>query len=251
MASKLKEGEQVFVPRALINASLDAISAYYRTKVAAIKGGGVVTISYPNGTFRDVHARHLVRGNGVALILIEDGQSTKLLLDPLHDSIFNYLKLLLPDDSIKLVRVDSLKSLAQSWSSIQDDVGIVVFIAHGIETGEGIYFAVGGLVKAPALLGILGNPKDSKYFLSLACYSGKQPFGEEFSKNRKICKGLFAPSTEVHGAIASHYCQTFISYMILNGNGGVEAWRNSIRALPDNTNFKMWSRGNLVPSPQK
>jgi hypothetical protein len=181
MARGLKKGEEVFVPRALIGANVNAMSAYYRTEIYECEGDGVYLVSDPSGREHSIHARHLLRGQAVALILIEDGKSTTTLLDPLHDSIFQYLKLLLPDEAIRSIRADSVSALALKWDAVKEGVSIVVIIGHGHITGSGIVFALDGLVKAQDFLGCFGVPLDSVYFLSMACYSGQEDFGKPFS----------------------------------------------------------------------
>ncbi|MBI3774263.1 MAG: hypothetical protein HY273_01690 [Gammaproteobacteria bacterium] len=222
--------------------------ALYRTTVAEVSGKKD-QVNLPNGRVEWVGSGLLHKDVGILIINIGDLETEHTLLDPLAKSIAQFCRLLVPDDQIRSIRVRSMAELQKFWSKNQEAYSHVVWIGHGSETG--ITFAVDGLKDAAAFvtdLRIYGASK--KTYISLCCKTGYQSFGAPVSE-APICKYFIGPFHSVEGAVASQFCQTFLTSHFLNGKSAGVAFKHARESVPGSASFRLWNSGKLKAGPRK
>lgn len=118
------------MPRATVGIDLNAPSALYRTTVKDrhVKS---VKVELPEGTLSDWIASSKVRRTvGYLLVSIGDLQTERTLIQPLSESILQFLRLLESDDSILAYSIRSVAALRKVWTLNHPAVSYVVFAAH-------------------------------------------------------------------------------------------------------------------------
>ena len=82
----------------------------------------------------------------------------------------------------------------------------------------------------------------AKNFISLCCNTDYKSFGGEMSR-KAICNSFVAPFREVHGAVASQFCQTYLAHHLLEGVRPSVAFARARLAVPGGTSFRLWQGG--------
>jgi hypothetical protein len=243
VARSLAEGETVYVPRARLGLSVDAVSAFYRGTIVE-KNDRSVRLGLPGAaTSRWVPSSAIYRNIGVCVYRIGDFETETALLDPLTKSVHQYLRLLLPDDSLVVRYLRSRKELERFWSTENGAYSHVVLIAHGRR--DGIRFGLGGWTSGADLAHFFGTAECApKNFISLCCDTGHSDFARGFSL-APVCASLLAPEDRIHGAIASQYCQTFLAFHLLHGETIRIAHRHARSSVPGGAIFNQWHGGAL------
>jgi hypothetical protein len=245
MANNLNVGDTVYVPCSLFPDELESFeTALYKTKVES-KSGKSVTVRLPGGVeSKAVGASRLHKDVGLLLIELGDFDSEAATLDPLAKSVLQFCRLLVPDDQIRSVKVRSLAELAIFWKKNQAAYSHVILVGHG--DSDELGFAVDGSVKLATFAEALKIKKATpKLFISLACKTGYQSFGGEFSKET-ICQNFIGPFHSVHSAIASQFCQTLLTAHFLDGKTTKVAFRHARDSVPGGVSFRLWRNGTLV-----
>ena len=243
MARNLEVGENVLVPRARLNLPVSGHSALYRTKVERHNDRSI-RVTLPNGQLSAAVASSAVHRNlGLLVVRIGDFATEETLLDPLGKSVLQFLRLLLPDDSVVIREVRSIEELSRFWANDHAAHSHMLLIGHGRK--DGIRFGVEDWIGADRLVEVLGGPNpEPKVYLSLCCQHGYASFARVFSR-AKICEAFIAPFHDVHGAVASQFCQTYLSYHLLEGETVGVAYKHAREAVPGGSIFRMWKDGAL------
>lgn len=247
MATKYSAGELVYVPSVKLSDPGNEPFALVRRQVLRQGDGGrsVVVADREHETevaTRFVQPPHL----GVALVQVGDLQSDRTLLEPLAKSVLQYLRLLLDDDSVKHVRVRTLLELTKWWALEGASVTHCVLVGHG---PNGLAFldrdeTLSG-EELGAALAEVSPARDRKTFVSLACQTGRERFGQRLSRT-DVCDKFIGPMQSVHGASASQYLQTLLAHHLLEGVGLLAAHRRARKASTTSTGFRFYNNGELV-----
>jgi hypothetical protein len=242
MAQNLQVGNKVYVPCVRIGLE-DRPSALFHTQVEDVSGRSI-RVRLPGGITSEPIGTSLVHKNlGIVILRIGDLETEPTLLDPLAKSMLQYCRLLVTDDSLRLVELRSLSELNRWWRGHHAAYSHVVVIAHG--RPDAIRFAVDDWVTADALTPQLPTrATNSKVFVSLCCSTGYAAFGQTLSR-WKGCGAMIGPFGAVHGAIASQFCQTFLAYQLLEGRSIAVAFRYARRSVPGSASFRLWQKGKL------
>lgn len=241
MAQNLSVGTSVYVPVARIG-NIDWPTALYRTSVLAVKDRSIdVDVK---GTTKRVASSAVHTSIGVLVVRFGDLATETTLLDPMAKSLLHFARLLLTDDSVRLLEVRSLSELDKFWAANHHGFAHVVMIGHG--SPSSVTLAVDGPVEPGKLASVFGNPADvsAKTFVSLACETGRKAFGKPFSQ-ATCCSSFLAPYHSVHGAVASQFCQTLLAYAMLEGESIGVAFKHARASVPGSVSFRLWARGEL------
>jgi hypothetical protein len=84
-----------------------------------------------------------------------------------------------------------------------------------------------------------------KSFISLCCKTGYADFGKTFS-GFSVCKSFAAPFNSVHGATASQFCQTMLTWSLLEGRTTTVAFKKARESVPGAVSFRLWKNGVLT-----
>lgn len=247
MASNLLIGDTVYVPCSAFDELADRDTALYKTEVVAVERRSV-RVKLPDGTYSQlIGSSRIHRDVGIVVISVGDFATETSLLDPLAKTVLQFLRLLVPDDQVRAVKVRGRGELSKFWAANHGTYSHVVLIGHGDKDLLG--FAVDGDVHAPDVLHAFETPDCAqKTFLSLACKTGYVTFGGHFSKSH-ICREFIAPFHSVHGAVASQFCQTFFTFHLLEGKGAKVAFNHARLGVPGGVSFRLWSNGRMQLEP--
>lgn len=246
MARNLRVGEEVLVPKARLGMPNRDESALYRTKVLS-RHGRSVTVAMPNaGVSGPVATSAVHRDLGLWILRIGDYDTEYTLLDPLAKSILQFLRLLMPDDGVLLREVRSRPELEYYWQREHGAYSHVILIGHGRK--DAVRFGEDDWVNADDLAKILSAPNPfRKALISLCCETGYASFSKRLSSHG-ILRAVIAPFHDVHGAIASQFCQSYFSYHLLEGETISVAFRHAKEAVPGGAIFRMWKDEELHSS---
>lgn len=242
MARNVQIGNDVYVPVSRIAEVQNAPVALKRLRVVGIDGKKVVVEFDGNNTV--AVAMSLVHLNvGILLVLIGDFETETTLLEPLAKSVLQFCRLLLPDDQVTLLRIRTINELKVFWNKHHAVYSHVILIGHGRQ--DSIRFSVSGW-RSGADLGDAFSPSAvvKKNFVSLCCSTGYADFGREFS-SALACGSLVAPFQSVHGAVASQYCQVYLTSHFLYGCSAGVAHAQARDALSGTASFRFWKSGKL------
>src|SRR2546427_6152833 len=115
MAQNLAVNDAVLVPWTRVGRDDGGPSALARATVAQVIGRTVV-LTLPDGTESPPVGSSLVHREAAVLVVrIGDFETELGLLDPLAKSLLQYLRLLLPDDSVRLLELRSLGEVDAAW----------------------------------------------------------------------------------------------------------------------------------------
>lgn len=245
MARNLQVGDIVYVPRSRIGLPQEG-SSFYRTKVQEVNKRSV-RINLPKGKTAKIGTSQVRRNIGILLIKAGDFNTEESLLNPLSKSLLQYFRLLLADDMVLSKHVRSLHEVEVIWNNVGRLYTHVVVVGHG--TQDGIRFGLDDLESATDIAKVFDeSDTDVSTFVSLCCATGYARFAKNLSKS-KSCKNVIAPFHNVHGAVASQFCQTFFSYHLLEGETQKVAFNHSRAAVPGSTSFRLWQKGHMTAGP--
>lgn len=137
------------------------------------------------------------------IVQIGDYQTEDTLLIPLRKSIYNYSRLILPDDYICSISVRTTDEFKYFWTKNNMLISHLVLIAHG--KNNSILFGDNNWIEPMDFISLLETPEvfgEAKQIVSLCCKTGGAKFGKIVSKS-KLCELFIGPSGSVHGASAS------------------------------------------------
>lgn len=243
MPANIKIGDTVFVPRARIGLDASAPTAFKKVAVTDRKDRSVKVDLGSDGESDWIPTSSVHSNIGVLIIEFGDYASELALLDPLATSVHQYLRLLIGDDYVRQVKVRSMAELRLAWAKEQAAYSHVVLIGHGSQNS--VTLAVDGKV-SPANLSAQMTlaGQTGKLFVSLCCETGRKEFAKVFSE-WESCRAWIAPYHTVHGATASHFCQSFFAFHLLVGKSTGVAFNNAKKIVPDGTRFRFWKNGTM------
>lgn len=249
MARDLKVGDKVYLPCSKFK-ELDLYpAAFYTTKVVEIKNKSI-RVNLPGQVISELIGISLAHQNlGLIIVSIGDFDTEETLINPLSKSVLQYSRLLLPDDTLRHVRVRSIAELKTIWNQNHAAYSHVILIGHG--SPEGIKFGVDGWVSADRInkdvIKIWGGSK--KTIISLCCKTGYKSFGGAVSSYPQ-CSHFIGPYHSVHGAVASQFFQTFFAYHLLEGKTVVVAFKKARESVAGSTSFRLWESNQLKAGPK-
>lgn len=143
------------------------------------------------------------------------------------------------------VELRTLSELDAHWQTYHGATSHVILIGHGssssinfVDTG-----AVAGGVIAERLHG-LAPETQPKWFISLACLTGRADFAKRFSES-PLCREIIAPFRSVHGATASQYCQALLTEHLLGGKEMRYAHARVAKRVIEGGRFRRWRNGEM------
>ncbi|MBA3973801.1 MAG: hypothetical protein C0504_06235 [Candidatus Solibacter sp.] len=245
MAKNLKVGDTVYIPWARLNLELDANAQPSAIARAEIVGQENRTIQLRIRGLPDpvTIATSAVHDNaGIAVIRIGDYSTETTLLDPLAKSVLQYCRLLVNDDSLRMMELRTETELTEFWGKNHGAYRHVVLIGHG--GPDGLTFGT-NIVPADRLGSIFSQRgQTKKIFISLCCKTGVAGFGKVFSRSTG-CESIIAPFQSIHGAIASQFCQTLLAYHLLEGRTTKVAFTKAQKLVPGGATFRLWQKGEI------
>lgn len=238
MAQNLQPGERVFVPTSLLPSPAQYGVALILRSVLAVANRSA-TLDLGNMVASpSIATSKLHRNLGILIVRVGDLETETVLLDPLAKSILHFARLFVDDSFVHLFQVRSVAELEAWLPANAARFSHVVLIGHC--DAAGLKFGIGGFKSPAAFGGLLGpNPVHRLTFVSLACESGRASFAQPFSR-LAFCEALIAPFHTVHGAIASQYCQSFFTHLLLLGETLSVAHRHARQFTPGSTTFRLW-----------
>lgn len=243
MAKGLQVDERVFVPTSILEKDVQSPSAFYETRVLALEGRSA-RVDVGGGETELVATSKCQRNIGIGIIAVGDLQSESVLIDPLSKSVLQFSRLLSSDDYVFYHRLRSVAELAAIWKLFHTNYSHVVFVGHG--NGSDMKFGVDGWVNSRALEEVLDiDDVEAKCFVNLSCELGKAAYGKAFSE-LGACNSFIAPFHSVHGAVASHFAQSFLIYNLLHGETRKVAFRHARQLVAGATSFRMWRHGSMI-----
>jgi len=243
MARIILPGESIFIPTNLLPNSKAFGTGLIQRKVAFVEERSAILslndgVNSPPIAFSKLH-----RNLGIIIVRIGDFETEFVLLDPLAKSILHFSRLFFDDSFVKLLQVRSIAELEAWLPQNMATFSHLVLVGHC--DAKGIKFSVGGNVTPTDFSNICGhNPTHKLTILSLACESGKASFAKQFSK-LPFCEAFIAPFQDVHGVVASQFCQSFFAHSFLLGESLTIAHRHARQYTPGSTSFRLWRDGNL------
>lgn len=243
MATGLEVGEDVFVPISVLEKQVQSPSAFYRARILELEGRSA-RVDVGGGDTELVATSKCQRNIGIGIIAVGDLESESTLIDPLSKSVLQFARLLSSDDYVFFHRLRSVAELTAIWRLNHRSYSHVVIIGHG--NGSAMKFAVDDWVNAGDLGGVIDlDGVEDKCFVNLSCQLGKAAYGKPFSE-LAACNSFIAPFHSIHGALASHFVQSFLIYNLLHGETRKVAFRHSRQGVAGAASFRMWRRGVMI-----
>jgi hypothetical protein len=239
-------GDTVYVPRTAVDLDPNEISPFLQS-VVRDRQNRSVQVDLPDGTLSDFIATSKVTKNfGVLIVRIGDF-AEEALLDPLAKVVLNYLRMLLPDDSVRLVELRTTDEFATLWGKYHAMCEQIIIIGHG--STNGIYFGDSEIL-ADDFVDLLEAPNPgAKELISLACKTGYSSFGQKVSRSAKVSH-MIGPFHSVHGCVGSLFASTYLHERLLASRSPKVAFKHARNELVGATSFRLWTNGNLTAGPK-
>jgi len=240
--AKFRIGQSVHVPIYQFPKGDEAPFAIARGVVRGVsKRSYEVEVPYI-GT-RKIASSRLHADVGVCIMRIGDFTSEQSVMDPICKSILNFLRLLLPDDQVRLVELRTASEFEEFFELYASAFSLWIVVGHGTKNGE-LCFTRGERRPSAKLASMLTpHAAASKIFLFLSCNAGLAAFAKPFSSATTLCHALIAPTGLLHGAVASQFAQTFLSHLYLEGHPTGIAFNKATGKVPTSTKFRLWRKG--------
>lgn len=242
---KFNVDDEVYVPSSVLSDASQRPHALTLKKVLATHGRSVTVDDADGSTVAVGSARVHDARIGFVIVRVGDLATETALLDPLAKSVLQFLRLLVPDDHVRLVHVRTIAELVAFWKANHAMCSHVVLIGHA--GGGTVSFLDWGDVSGGDLavaLAAAAPGGTEKVWASLACSSGRKSFAKEFSESA-MCSHLVAPYGVVHGAAASHFCQSFLLTLLLTGSTAVNSFTAAAKVVMGETHFRLWQNGTI------
>lgn len=239
----INEGEYVYVPCNCATEFNDCREALVRAEVLNIDGD-TIKVNIGGGTESEAIDISKVHKNPSILILcLGDIVSESQNLDPLAKSILHYCRLFHRDPGqVKSFKTRSMDDLKDIWNEYGSISNIIIFISHGCT--DGFNFGRKHIcVTADQLKEIFKlEEEDNKLFISLSCQTGCGDFGSKISKSN-FTKQFIGPDSNIHSALASQFCQTFLANYLMDGSNIIESFKKAKKAIPGTMSFNLFLDG--------
>lgn len=238
MPSGIQVGDMVFLPATRVG-DQSGVSAVRQYRVVE-RNTRSLKVERPGGAYsRWIGTSAAHRLLGIYIVRIGDFATEDVLLDPLLKSVLQFTRLLLPDEYVRAIEVRSSDELQHFWSRDSGAYSHVILIGHG--GPNGLQFG-SQWVPAKDVAETFAADAIRRTFVSLCCATGKASFGRAFSAS-PCCGSLVAPFHSVHGAVASQFCQSFLTHHLLEGVTTAVAYNRAHPSTPGGTIFRLWRNG--------
>ena len=235
-------GERVHVPSLKAGLTVDYPFSMASVTVCEVADRHV-KVNLPNGNISEEIPLSLVRKKlGLLIVQIGDFDSEATLLEPLKKSILQFARLLLSDDYIRSYSVRSADEFRYVWGKEHPVTSHIILVGHGDATS--IKFGPAGLVNAQEFIDLLstdGGVVEAKQIISLCCKTGSKSFGGNVSGTPNV-EAFLGPTTALHGANASQFCQSYLTYLFLHGYTSSTAYEYARATNPGASDFKFWRK---------
>ena len=238
----LSVGDTVHVPRRLLGVDENGISPFHTTTIRERQDRSV-RVDKPDGTLSDLISSKMVWSEyGILIIRIGDFNEDHLL-DPLATSIYNYSKMLLSPDSVRLVELRTKIEFDTLWAQHHGMCQQLVIVGHG--TKQSLIFG-NDEVSAASFAEMIERPNPSKKeILSLACNTGYAGFSQTLSRSQAVSHCV-APFHKVHGCVGSLFASTFLHERLLAFHSPKTAFKPARADLIGAISFRLWENGKLT-----
>lgn len=253
-------GQHVFVPNSLVGKT-DASAAIGPFSIAEIGAGTRgkhnrsvrVTLNQSQDPEDGWVASSLLHEKiGIGLIRVGDQSSEAALLDPLAKTLSHFFRLLVGDDYFRLAYLRTESELRNYWQANHGIASHLVVLAHG--RPDGMRFVGGGKQnnyeqwmsgsEFADVLNLRGSTRPV-HVLSLSCSTGYAAFARTVS-SAESCRDCAGPFHDVHGAVASQFCQTLFVEHFLHGRLWKTAFHRARVSGPGSATFRLWQDGQLI-----
>lgn len=202
-----------------------------------------VKVKLPNGEISEDIPLSLVRKRlGLLIVQIGDFKSEATLLEPLKKSILQFARLLLNDDYIRSYSVRSAGEFRYIWEKEHPVTSHIILVGHGdatsIKFGPTVQIDAAGFID---LLSTDGGVIEAKQIISLCCKTGSKSFGGKVSGTPNV-EAFIGPTTALHGANASQFCQSYLTYLFLHGYISSTAYEYARATNPGASDFTFWRK---------
>ena len=202
-----------------------------------------IKINLPNGEISEEIPISLARKKlGILIIQIGDFESELTLLEPLKKTIIQFTRLLLNDEYIHSYSVRSPDELRYIWEKEHLITSHIILIGHG--DALSIKFGSKHKVNASDFIKLLstdGGVGEAKQVISLCCKTGSKSFGGTVSGTPNI-EAFIGPSSVLHGANASQFLQSYLTYHFLYGYKSSTAYEYARATSPGASDFVFWRK---------
>lgn len=202
-----------------------------------------VKVNLPNGDISEEIPLSLVRKRlGLLIVQIGDFESEATLLEPLKKSILQFSRLLLNDDYIRSYSVRSASEFRYVWEKEHPVTSHIILVGHGDATS--IKFGPATQVSGADFITLLstdGGIVEAKQIISLCCKTGSKTFGGNVSGTPNV-EAFIGPTTALHGANASQFCQSYLTYLFLHGYKSSTAYEYARATNPGASDFAFWRK---------
>lgn len=241
-------GESVHVPASKLGTGDGYPFSMASTKVREITDQSV-KVDLRDGNLSDDIPLSVVRKKlGILIIEIGDYKTEETLLTPLKKSILQFTRLLLSDDYIKNYTIRTPEEFKHIWTAQHAVTSHLILVGHG--DAQSLLFGENTTVKADELIQLLSTEQhvgEAKQIISLCCRTGSKTFGGTVSGNPNI-EAFIGPVGSVHGATASQFCQSYLTYLFLQGYRSSTAYEYAKAANPGTSDFVFWRKTQLFAS---
>ena len=243
MAKNLHVGESVYVLRRLFGNNDNAPSSFVYAEITR-KENRSIFLRKPNGEeSAPVSGAKALRRLRVLILRIGDLKTEHNLLDPIKESIHQFCKLLLDDEQLRVYGLRTEQELQMIAHEQGDEASHVVLIGHGRK--DAIRFGTNLWMAGNEISGYFGGEgAPVRHFISLCCNTGHSQFARDFSDEYRDAT-FIAPLGSLDGCIASHFCQTYLSYNLLLGHTDLVSFKKARNNVPNATPFRRWQGGRM------
>ncbi|MEZ5989857.1 MAG: hypothetical protein R3F30_12175 [Planctomycetota bacterium] len=242
--AKVEVGQKVFVAQSRLSLRRARPNSIVECEVVGTRDRSAI-VSLPGERDQEVATSLLLLNAQQILVLsIGDLSTERTLIEPLTKSTLQFLRLLLTDDFVTQYRLRSVNEFSQVWAKEHALYNWILVIGHGSK--QSLSFAVDGSVPPERFRQVMEAhpPKHPVSILSLACETGCADFAKHVAESAQIAR-FIAPFHSVHGAVASHFAQTFFTNHFLEGYTAWKSFRRSRSGTPDGTRFRYWDADGL------
>ncbi|WP_157835129.1 hypothetical protein [Xanthomonas sp. SHU 199] len=235
-------GESVHVPASKLGVGDEYPFSMASTKVREVTDRSVKVDLRDGSLSEDISLSVVRKKLGILIIEIGDYKTEETLLAPLKKSILQFTRLLLSDDYIKNYTIRTPGELKHIWTALHAVTSHLILIGHG--DSQSLLFGEDTTVKAGDLIQILSTENgigEAKQVISLCCKTGSKTFGGSVSGNPNI-ESFIGPVGSVHGATASQFCQSYLTYLFLQGYRSSTAYEYAKAANPGTSDFVFWRK---------
>jgi hypothetical protein len=235
-------GERVHVPSTKLGSADEYPFSMVSTTIREITDRSV-KVELRDGEISQAIPLSVVRKKlGILILEIGDYKTEETLLTPLKKSILQFTRLLLSDDYIRHYTIRTPGEFSYIWSEQHAVTSHLIMIGHG--DASSLLFGENTAVNAAQLIQLLHTPQgigEAKQVISLCCKTGSKTFGGAVSGNPNV-ESFIGPVSSVHGASASQFCQSYLTYLFLQGYRSSTAYEYAKAANPGTSDFVLWRK---------